>query len=55
MGSGMTCDEDIHEIAAIEVTRQHPDVEFFQVRTTDDKRYVLRYDPHGDEWTLQSA
>ena len=49
-----TCDEDIHEIAAIEVKRQHPDVEFFQVRTTDDKRYVLRYDPHEDEWTLQS-
>lgn len=27
---------------------------FFQVRTTDDKLYVLRYDPHEDEWTLQS-
>ncbi len=33
---------------------QHPDVEFFQVRTTDDKRYVLRYSAHEDEWTLQS-
>ncbi len=49
-----TCDEDIHEIVAIEVKRQHPDVEFFQVRTTDDKRYVLRYDPHEDVWTLES-
>ena len=48
------CDEDTHEIAAIEVRRQHPEVEFFQVSTTDDKRYVLRYDAYEDEWRLQS-
>ena len=47
-------DEDLYEIAAVESKRQEPDVEYFTVRTTDDKRFVLRYDPHEDEWTLES-
>ena len=47
-------DEDLYEIAAVEPKRQEPDVEYFTVRTTDDKRYVLRYSPQNNEWTLQS-
>src|SRR5262245_51962126 len=29
--------------------------EYFRVRTTAGKVYVLRYDQHADEWTLQSG
>ena len=47
-----TLDENLHEIAAIEVRRLEPDAEYFRVRTTNDKRYLLRYDRHQDEWTL---
>ena len=49
-----TLDEDIHEIEAVEVKRLHGDVELFQVRTTEGKRYLLRYDQQEDTWTLQS-
>lgn len=49
-----TADEDFHEIAAIEVRTLEPDAEYFRVRTTDDKRYLLRYDRPQDEWTLQN-
>ena len=48
-------DEDWHDIAAIEVRRLEPDAEYFRVRTNDDKRYLLRYDRHADDWTLQSG
>jgi predicted RNA-binding protein with PUA domain len=27
---------------------------YFRVRTTEGKRYILRYDESEDEWTLQS-
>ena len=37
-----TLDEDIHKIAAVEVKRLHGDVELFQVRTIDSKRYLSR-------------
>ncbi len=47
-------DEDWFDIAAVEVRTLEPDAEYFRVRTTDDKRYLLRYDRHNDEWTLQS-
>jgi hypothetical protein len=29
--------------------------EYFKVRSTDGKRYILRYDERADEWTLQSG
>ena len=48
-----TLDDDIHDIAAVEVKRLHGDVELFQVRTTEGKRYLLRYDQQEDTWTLQ--
>ncbi len=49
-----TLDEDIHEIAAVEVKRLHGDVELFQVRTTECQRYLPRYNHQQDTWTLQS-
>jgi hypothetical protein len=48
-------DEDIYEIAAVEDRWQDPHAEYFKVRTTDGKRYLLRYDEQADEWTLQSG
>ena len=48
-----TLDEEIHNIAAIEAKRLHGDVEWFQIRTTKDKRHLLRYDQQQDAWTLQ--
>ncbi len=47
-------DEDWFDIAAVEVRTLEPDAEYFRVRTTEGKRYLLRYDRHNDEWTLQS-
>ncbi len=47
-------DEDWFDIAAVEVRILEPDAEYFRVRTTEGKRYLLRYDRHNDEWTLQS-
>jgi hypothetical protein len=32
-----------------------PDAEYFKVRTTDGKRFILRYSQARDEWTLQSG
>ena len=34
---------------------QEPNAEYFKVRTVDGKLYLLRYDEHADEWTLQSG
>lgn len=47
-------DEDIFEIAAVEDQWRSPDASFYKVRTTDRKRYVLRYHEKQDLWTLQS-
>ena len=48
-------DEQLHEIASIEDRWQEPDAEYFKVRTTDGKTYLLRYEQQGDAWTLQSG
>jgi len=50
-----TVDEDLYEIADVEDRWYDPDAMFFKVRTTEGKRYILRYDEHTDEWTLQSG
>ena len=48
-------DEVLYEIEAVEDRWQDPNAEYFKVRTTDGKRYLLRYDERADEWTLQSG
>jgi hypothetical protein len=48
-------DEDDFEIAAVEDRWFNPDAEYFKVRTTDGKRYILRYNERADEWSLQSG
>jgi hypothetical protein len=48
-------DERTYEIAAVEDRWQDPNAEYFKVRTVDGKQYLLRYDEHTDEWTLQSG
>ena len=48
-------DDRTYEIAAVEDRWQDPNAEYFKVRTVDGKRYLLRYDERGDEWTLQSG
>jgi hypothetical protein len=32
-----------------------PEAMYFRVRTTEGKRYILRYSEADDEWTLQSG
>ena len=48
-------DDTIYGIAAVEDQWYSPEAKFFKVRTTDGKRYILRYDERADEWTLQSG
>ena len=48
-------DEETYDIASIEDRWQEPNAEYFQVRTVEDRLYLLRYDEHADEWTLQSG
>jgi hypothetical protein len=48
-------DDETYGIASIEDRWQEPNAEYFKVRTADGKRYLLRYDEHLDEWTLQSG
>src|SRR5215475_14472841 len=50
-----TLDDETYDILLIEDRWQEPNVEYFKVRTTDGKLYLLRYDEHEDEWTLQSG
>src|SRR5688572_9523749 len=45
----------LFEIAEVEDRWYDPTAEYFKVRTTDGKRYVLRYSLEEDDWTLQSA
>ena len=47
-------DEDTFEIAAVEQQWRSPDGEYFKVRATDGKHYVLRHNETKDQWTLQS-
>jgi hypothetical protein len=44
-----------YEITDVEDRWQDPNAEYFKVRTTDGKHYLLRYEEHTDEWTLQSG
>src|SRR5437899_2541534 len=46
-------DDELYEIAAVEDQWYSPEAMFFKVRTTDGKRYIVRYDQSTDEWTLQ--
>ena len=46
-------DEDWYDIASIEDRWLEPDFEYFKVRTTDQKTYLLRYEPQGAVWTLR--
>jgi hypothetical protein len=48
-------DEDDFEIAAVEDRWFDQNAEYFRVRTTDGKRFILRYNEREDEWTLQSG
>ena len=48
-------DEEIYCIASIEDRWLDPDAEYFKVRTTDGKVFLLRYDEREDEWTLQTG
>src|SRR5437667_1968332 len=48
-------DEGIYEIEAVEDRWYSPGAEFFKVRCTDGKRYLLRYDQEQDQWSLQSG
>ena len=48
-------DEDWFDIASIEDRWHEPDSEYFKVRTTAGRTYLLRYEEQGDVWTLQSA
>jgi hypothetical protein len=45
----------IHEIEEVESRWYEPDAQYFRVRTTDQKRYLLRYDEREGAWSLQSA
>ena len=50
-----TLDDETYDIASIEDRWQEPNAEYFKVRTVEGKLYLLRYDEHADEWTLQSG
>jgi hypothetical protein len=43
------------KIAEVEDRWYEPEAMYFRVRTTEGKRYILRYDEQNDEWTLQSG
>jgi hypothetical protein len=50
-----TVDEDLYEIAEVGDRWYDLDAMYFRVRTTEGKRYILRYDESEDDWTLQSG
>ena len=50
-----TVDEDLYEIAVVEDRWYEPAAMYFRVRTTEGKRFILRYTESDDEWTLQSG
>jgi hypothetical protein len=53
--SEFALDEDTYEIAEVEDRWYEPEAMYFKVRTTEGKRYILRYDELADEWTLRSG
>jgi hypothetical protein len=50
-----TVDEGLFEVAEVEDRWYEPDAMYFRVRTTEGKRYILRYDESEDEWRLQNG
>jgi hypothetical protein len=46
-------DGEYYEIAEVEDRWYEPEAMYFKVRTTEGKRYLLRYSDDDDEWTLQ--
>jgi len=50
-----TLDDETYDIGSIEDRWQEPNAEYFNVRTVDGKLYLLRYNEHEDQWTLQSG
>jgi hypothetical protein len=44
----------VYDIEAIEDRWYDLNAEYFKVRTTEGKRYILRYAELEDQWTLQS-
>jgi hypothetical protein len=50
-----TVDEDVYEIATVLDQWYEPSATYFKVQSTEGKTYLLRYDEHADEWTLQSG
>jgi hypothetical protein len=45
----------VYEIEAVEYRWYEPNAEYFRIRTTDGKRYILRFSERTNEWTLQNA
>ena len=50
-----TVDENLYEIAEVEDRWYEPELMYFRVRTTEGKRFILRYTESEDKWTLQSG
>jgi len=48
-------DGEVYEIASVLDRWYEPSATYFKVRATDFKLFILRYDEHADEWTLQSG
>ena len=53
--SQFVLDGHCYEIAEVEDRWYEPEAMYFRVRTTEGKRYILRYTDADDEWTLQSG
>ena len=47
--------EDVHDIDAVEDRWYDPNAEYFIVRTSEGKRYILRCDRETGQWTIQSG
>jgi hypothetical protein len=48
-------DGEVYEIASVLDRWYEASAAYFKVRTTDFRVFILRYDEHVDEWTLQSG
>jgi len=45
----------VYDIEAVEDRWYDANAEYFKVRTTEGKRYILRYADREEQWTLQSG
>ena len=52
---GFTLDDHTYEIVQIEDRWYDPNAAYFRVRTSGSERYILKYEPGDDRWTLQSG